>query len=115
MLGSVTCIACDPGIDLAVFDSDFLQVRIATPGDLRVNPISILVVNETLMISLGGKYSETKLPSVRFPGDVTSSREMGSIMISVGFPGATKARLQNRERWSVQQRLAPANDGDWTQ
>lgn len=115
MLGSVTCIACDPGIDLAVFDSDFLQVRIATPGDLRVNPISILVLNETLMISLRGKYSESKLPSVRFPGDVTSNREMGSIMISVGFPGATKARLQNRECWSVQERLAPANDDHWTQ
>lgn len=115
MLGSVTCIACDPGIDLAVFDSDFLQVRIATPGDLRINPISILVVNETLMISLGGKCSEAKRPSVRFPGEVTSSREVGSVMISVGFPGATKARLQQRESWSVPHQLAPANDCDWTQ
>jgi hypothetical protein len=115
MFGSITCIACDPGIDLAVFDSDFLQVRIATPGYLSVGPISFVVDNKTLIVARGGKAAEPQRCDVRFPGEITPSGEMGVLMISIGFPSATKARLKLHDSCKTPQRLAPANDCTWDQ
>jgi|JI9StandDraft_1071089.scaffolds.fasta_scaffold644853_1 hypothetical protein len=116
MFGAITCIACDPGIDLSVFDSDFLQVRIATPSHLSVGPISFVVDHKTLIVSRGGKATESQRCDVRFPGEITPSREMGVLMISIGFPSATKARLKLRDSWNItSQKQAPANDCTWDQ